>query len=43
MIPYEDILEHYRRDPILYEAISDLDLVIRPELDIDSSCWRNRR
>ena len=35
MIPYEDILEHYRRDPILYEAISDLDLVIRPELDID--------
>ena len=35
MIPYEDIIEHYRRDPVLYGAISDLDLVIRPELDID--------
>ena len=35
MIPYEDIIEHYRRDPVLYGAISDLDLVIKPELDID--------
>lgn len=35
MIPYIDIIEHYRRDPVLYEAISDLDMVIKPELDID--------
>jgi DNA-3-methyladenine glycosylase II len=35
MIPYEDIIEHYRKDPVLYGAISDLDLVIKPELDID--------
>ncbi len=35
MIPYEDIIEHYRRDPVLYGAISELDLVIKPELDID--------
>ncbi|MGA9271438.1 MAG: hypothetical protein WBV45_12520 [Lutimonas sp.] len=35
MIPYEDVIEHYRRDPVLYEAISDLDMEIRPELDID--------
>lgn len=35
MIPYKDIIEHYRRDPVLYGAISELDLVIKPELDID--------
>lgn len=35
MIPYDDIIEHYRRDPVLYEAIGELDLVIKPELDID--------
>lgn len=35
MIPYRNIIEHYRRDPVLYEAIADLDLVIKPELDID--------
>ena len=35
MVPYRDIIEHYRSDPVLYEAISDLDLVIKPELDID--------
>jgi DNA-3-methyladenine glycosylase II len=35
MIPYQEIIEHYRRDPVLHRAISDLDLVIKPELDID--------
>lgn len=35
MIPYDDIIDYYRRDPVLYEAISDLNLVIKPELDID--------
>ena len=35
MIPYADIIEHYRKDPVLYEAINDLDMEIRPELDID--------
>ena len=35
MIPYQEVIEHYRRDPVLYEAISGLDLVIKPELDID--------
>ena len=35
MIPYRDIIEHYRRDPVLHRAITDLDLVIKPELDID--------
>ncbi len=35
MTPYEDIIDYYRRDPILHAAISDLDLVIKPELDID--------
>jgi len=35
MRPYQDIIEHYRRDPVLHRAISDLDLVIKPELDID--------
>ena len=35
MIPYQEVIEHYRRDPVLYEAISGLDIVIKPELDID--------
>ena len=35
MKPYHEIIEHYRRDPVLYEAISGLDIVIKPELDID--------
>ena len=35
MIPYQDIIEHYRRDTVLHRAITDLDLVIKPELDID--------
>ena len=35
MIPYQDFIEHYRRDPVLHRAFSDLDLVIKPELDID--------
>jgi len=35
MIPYQDIIEHYRRDPVLHGAISNLDRVIKPELDID--------
>jgi DNA-3-methyladenine glycosylase II len=35
MKPYAEIIEHYRKDPVLYEAISALDIEIRPELNID--------
>jgi len=35
MKPYAEVIEHYRRDPVLYEAISELDIEIRPELNID--------
>lgn len=35
MKPYSDIIEHYRRDPVLYSAISELEIEIRPELNID--------
>lgn len=35
MIPYSDIIEHFRKDPILHTAISELEIEIRPELDID--------
>lgn len=31
----KEILEHLKNDKILYQAISDLNLEIRPELDID--------
>lgn len=35
MKPYAEVIEHYRKDPVLYEAISRLDIEIRPELNID--------
>ena len=35
MKPYTEIIEHYKRDPVLYNAIADLDIEIRPELNID--------
>ena len=35
MIPYADIVEHFRKDPILHAAISELEIEIKPELDID--------
>jgi DNA-3-methyladenine glycosylase II len=35
VIPYADIIEHFRKDPILHTAISDLEIEIKPELDID--------
>ena len=35
MKPYAEVIEHYRKDPVLYEAISELDIEIRPELNID--------
>jgi DNA-3-methyladenine glycosylase II len=35
MKPYPEIIEHYKGDPVLYAAISGLDLEIKPELDID--------
>jgi len=35
MKPYAEVIEHYRKDPVLYEAISALDIEIRPELNID--------
>lgn len=35
MKPYSEIVEHYKKDPILYEAIIELDSEIKPELDID--------
>lgn len=35
MKPYAEIIEHYRKDPVLYRAISQLDIEIRPELNID--------
>ena len=35
MIHYSDIIEHFRKDQILHTAISELEIEIRPELDID--------
>lgn len=35
MKPYSEIVEHYKKDPVLYEAIIELDSEIKPELDID--------
>lgn len=35
MNPYKEILEHFKRDKILYRAIVDSDVEIRPELNID--------
>lgn len=35
MKPYAEVIEHYRQDPVLYNAISELDIEIRPELNID--------
>ncbi len=35
MKPYEEIIEHYRKDPVLYRAIRGLDIEIKPELNID--------
>ncbi len=35
MKPYAEIIEHYRKDPVLYQAISGLDIEIRPELNVD--------
>ena len=35
MKPYSEIVEHYKKDRILYEAIVELDSEIKPELEID--------
>ena len=35
MKPYAEVIEHYRKDPVLFQAISELDIEIRPELNID--------
>jgi DNA-3-methyladenine glycosylase II len=35
MKPYAEVIEHYKKDPVLYRAISELDTEIRPELNID--------
>jgi len=35
MKPYSEIVEHYKKDRVLYEAIAELDSEIKPELDID--------
>lgn len=35
MKPYSEIVEHYKKDRVLYEAIVELDSEIKPELDID--------
>lgn len=33
--PHKEILEHFKRDKVLYRAIMNLDVEIRPELNID--------
>jgi len=35
MKPYSEIVEHYKKDRVLYQAIVELDSEIKPELDID--------
>ena len=35
MKPYAEVIEHYRKDPVLFQAITELDIEIRPELNID--------
>jgi len=35
MKPYSEIVEHYKKDRVLYEAIVELDSEIKPELEID--------
>lgn len=35
MKPYDQILEHFRRDTVLYAAINSLDTRVKPALDID--------